>query len=123
MSPNIIVKKYEHFNTSFKDWDSPKGKWVRSKEHYEQLMRENGMVSFEEGNRQVEANKNRREREYKKGLTPKAMDLCKEIQGMGKADGTLKAGSNLIDAMKDVGVKFDARLPSCYQDKGGFGKE
>lgn len=43
----IIIKKYEHVNTAFQNWNTPKGRYISSKSDYEKAMREEGMVSSE----------------------------------------------------------------------------
>lgn len=49
--PYIHVRNYEHINRAFDNWDTPYGKRVRNKAHYEQLMKEQGMISTEEAQR------------------------------------------------------------------------
>ena len=57
--PAIIVKNYEHFNRSLPNWDTPKGKYIKTKDQYDRAMKEAGMISYEEMNRIVESNKNK----------------------------------------------------------------
>mgnify|MGYP003349363528 CR=1 FL=1 len=46
--PNIIVKKYEHINRALPNWDTPTGKYIKDKDHYDYEMKKAGMVSYDE---------------------------------------------------------------------------
>ena len=114
----IIVKKYEHFNRSLGNWDSPKGKYIGSKAQYEKELAKQGFVSFEE----AEKMKTNPHKEYK-GISVKAMEVCKAAKDMADRKGNLRIGTRLQKAMESVGVSFDMdKLPKHYQDidKGGI---
>jgi len=113
---NIIVKNYEHFNRSFGNWDSPKGKYISSRSAYEKELAKQGFVPFE----QAEKMKVNTHKEYK-GISTKAMEVCLAAKSMADRKGRLKIGSKLQKGMESVGVSFDmSKLPKCYQDKGGM---
>ena len=113
MSPNIIVKKYEHFNRTM-------GCYIKSRAHYEKEMQKRGFVDWETGERMVqEAKKNKKD--YN-GLSDKAMGVIKSAWQQKDKKGNLKASDKLIDGMKECGVSFDACqwVTSYDKHKGGF---
>ena len=114
--PNIIVRNYEHFNTSLGNWDSPKGKYISSKAHYEKELAKQGFVTFE----QAEKVKTNSHKEYK-GISAKAMEVCRAAKEQADRKGNLRIGSRLQKGMEKVGVSFDmSKLPKHYQDCGDF---
>ena len=118
---NIIVKNYEHFNTALGNWDSPKGKYISSRAHYERELAKQGMIPFE----QAEQMKVDTHKPYD-GISKKAMDVCNAAKGMADKRGNLKVGTRLQKGMESVGVSFDlSRLPKHYMEetKGGIYNE
>lgn len=116
--PNIIVKNYEHWNTSLGNWDSPKGKYISSRAHYEKELAKQGFVSFEK----AESIKTDSHKPYQ-GISAKAMEVCKAAKDTADKKGNLRIGTKLQKGMESVGVSFDmSRLPKHYQDidKGGM---
>ena len=113
---NIIVKKYTHFNRSFKHWDTPKGKLIRSKAHYEEEMKRGGFVGYEEGSRIAEQTYNYNN--YKR-LSSEAQDVIKAARLQSDRKGNIKPSEKLIDGMKRVGVKFNIPdwCPRHYKDR------
>lgn len=113
----IIVKKYEHFNTSLPNWTTPKGVYVKSKDHYDRLCKESGMVPYEK----IEYKSNRKE--YT--LSHKAKEIIKAASQVKDKKGNVKLGDRTIDAMKSIGAirkisDWNKHLPSNYQKVGGF---
>jgi hypothetical protein len=129
MSVGIIVKNYEHMNRSFPNWDTPRGKYISSRAHYEREMAKNGMIPFE----QAEQIKNTNTHKPYDGISAKAMEVCYAAKQMADKKGKLRIGSRLQKGMESVGVSFDMSklpknndmdmLPSHYQrdiKQGGF---
>ena len=116
---NIIIRNYEHWNTALPNWDSPKGKYIRSKAHYEQELAKAGMVSFD----QAEKNKVDSHKPYKE-MSREAMEVCKAAKDIADKKGNLRIGTRLQKGMEKVGVSFDMdKLPKHYQEditKGGI---
>ena len=115
---NIIIKNYEHINSALPNWDTPTGKYIRSRSHYEQELAKAGMVSFE----QAEKNKVDPHKPYK-GISKEAMEVCNAAKDMADKKGRLRIGTRLQKGMEKVGVSFDMdKLPKHYQDieKGGI---
>jgi len=96
----IIIRKYEHVNRSFPNWDTPKGKYVKNKKHYEELMKKHNMVPFKENN----------PKEMK--WVPSA-DLKKtlgEFKQMADKKGNIKLGGRAVEKMKKMGVSFNPKF-------------
>jgi len=114
----IIVKRYEHYNRSFKKWDSPKGRYISSRAEYEKAMKEEGLIPLEQA--KVIAEKVQQEgREYPNKLSPKAMSLLRSVHKDKK--GRIKLSDRQVDALKEVGAKVEMPdwLPKHYKE-GGF---
>ena len=72
-------------------------------------MAKGGFVTYEQGTRQAEQSKKEKKLTYS-DLSPKAKAVIQSASNMRDSKGNLKAGSRLIDAMKEVGVHFDRRF-------------
>ena len=115
----IIVRKYEHFNRSFKHWDTPKGKYIRTKRQYNEAMAREGMVPYEEAKERVEKFDDKLNKSTYGPLSRKADSLIRSVHGGKK--GKIALSDRQIDAMKEVGVNFNAlHCPKHYQKEGGF---
>lgn len=127
--PNIIVRNYEHINRSFSKWDTPYGKRIHSKKHYEEECKKEGMIPYERAQEQAE--KTRREQTTDpRRLSSEALGLAKaafEAKRAGR--GGEHPSGRMIEAYKKVanisGSKLKAinhyynTLPSHYNPKGG----
>ena len=115
----IIVKKYQHFNRSFKKWDSPKGRYISSRSEYEKAMKEEGMIPYEQAKEIAECQQHKRE-EYPNKLSPKAMSLLTSVNV--KKDGKIKLSDRQVDRLQEIGVKVKLPdwLPKHYKEAGGF---
>lgn len=108
---NIIIKKYDGYNRSL-------GCYIKSKAHYEKVMKAKGCVSWDEGVKLVEKANKDRIKPYDKP-SEKAMAVIQTAKQSGDSKGNIRCGDRLIDAMKEVGVHFDREVPKNI-DKGGF---
>jgi hypothetical protein len=110
----IIVKKYEHYNRTL-------GCYIKSKKHYQDEMKRQGMVDWDTGCRLADEHNAKAAQPYK--LSEKAERVIREAVHNSK-DGKVNMGSRLVEGMKDIGVKFDYynTLPKHYQE-GGFYEE
>ncbi len=117
----IIVKNYNHINKAFGNWDTPEGKLVKSKDHYDRLMKEGGYVVAEEG---IDRNKNRDGKAYK--LSKEAWEIIKTAKNhVGKNGKIGHLPGRTIEAMKKMGainknIPNYMKLPTAYTNKGGF---
>lgn len=110
---NIIVKKYQHYNSSM-------GKYIKTKRDYFTEMDRGGYVSQEEGERRAKTAREQARKDYK--LSDKARQLLYCAEQTKDKKGNIKVSDRMVDGMKDVGVNFN--IPSIYKDlpldKGGF---
>lgn len=109
----IIVKKYEHYNRAL-------GTHVKSKDHYDRLMKQGNYVSYEENQGKVKDNGNK---PYV--LSQKGWDIINAAKRRKDKNGKVKLSDQTIDAMKEIGaigkkVPSYMQLPSAYSGKGGF---
>ncbi len=118
--PAIIVKHYNHLNKAFPVWDTPQGKLVKSKDHYDRLMKENNMISYEES---IERSKYNGQKPLV--VSQKALDLVNEAKNRKDSKGRVrldgKFGEELVK-MGAIGKKIPnyMKLPQKYQEMGGF---
>ena len=117
----IIVKQsYAHHNRSFSNWDSPKGVWVKNKDHYDRLCKEQGMVSYDKAQAECTGPKLK---EYK--LTKESEQLIKEARLRADSRGNVKLSDKMIDVLVKKGavgkkVPDYMKLPAHYGKKGSF---
>lgn len=105
---HVIVKNWEHFNRSFKNWDTPYGVHVKSKDHYDRLMKEQGMVSIDK----VKSSEGLKD--YK--LSAKAKGIIEACKASTDSKGKIKSlGDNTIKAMKEIGAIGKKEVPSYMQ--------
>lgn len=117
----IIVRKWEHYNKSFKNWDHPtKGKWINSKAQYDECMAREGMIPYEKA-REISANREKQIAQSYNGISEKAKVLISSVN-KGK-NGKIKLSDKQIDGLKEVGAKLSLPdwCPSHYKS-GGFSK-
>ena len=112
----INVKKYEHMNKSFPNWDTKNGKYVSSKAHYEQLKQHYGMMDSDKAREIAEKAKEQKKKPYI--LSDKAKEVIEAAKQSSK-NGKLKMSDKLIDGMKEVGVNFDVP-EGLNPNEGGF---
>lgn len=90
---------YNHINKAFGNWDTPEGKLVKNKDHYDRLMKENNMISYEES---VDREKNKKQKEYVP--SQKAKDILKAAKSGMDKKGNITLSDNTIEAMKSIGA-------------------
>ena len=117
----IIVRNYAHINKAFSGWDTPHGRIVKSKDHYDRLCKEQGMISYEES---VEMSKNNGKKPYV--LSEKGKAIIQAAKNSKDSRGNVKLSDRTIDAMKSIGainknIPSYMQLPTAYS-KGGFYK-
>ena len=111
---NTIRKTYEHFNKAFKNWDTPTGRYISSKAHYEKVMAEEGMVSDKEADKRG-LHKDAKRKEYKVSReTTQLIEAVKQTKGR---DGKIHPTKRQIDALKNKTKDGTAAL-SYAREKG-----
>lgn len=119
--PAIIIKNYEHLNKAFPVWDTPQGVHVKSKDHYDRLMKTHNMVSSEESEQQ---SKKYKPKDYV--LSKKAWEIIKVAKNYADKKGKIgNLPTRTIEAMKEIGainknIPSYMQLPTAYQNKGSF---
>ena len=116
----IIVKRWEHINSAFKNWDTPKGKYIRSKRHYYNVLKKSGLIPYEEACRIAEKNS-----VEKKWVPSKdCIEMMNSVMGKGDKNGKIVLGQHpkLVEAMKKKGMTFELPdwCPKHYSKEGGF---
>ena len=87
---------YSHFNDSL-------GKYIRSKRHYKEEMKRQGMVSFEEGEDIACRARERSHKDYKP--TKETEKFLSEVNMRAK-DGKVKLSGREMAYMEKIGVNF-----------------
>ncbi len=120
MATSIVIKNYNHLNKSFGDWDTPEGKLVKNKDHYDRLMKENNMISYDKA---MQQSKDSGLKPYV--LSKNAWDIIKTAKQSKDNKGNVKLSDRTIDAMKKIGAigknipKYMTR-EEMSTTKGGF---
>jgi hypothetical protein len=115
----IVVKNYEHFNRSLPNWDTPKGKYIRSRAHYEEECKKAGMISYERCSSICDEKQKAKDAPF--SVSNETKELMVSVKSRAKKDGTVSLTGREVDYMKSKGMRFDRRLPEHYHtDKGGF---
>lgn len=121
---NIIVKQsYNHINSSLPGWDTPKGRYVKNKDHYDRLCKESGMVSFEQAQEIADKARSTKIKDYKP--SKEALEIIKAAKNSSDKNGNVKLSDRTIEAMikkKAIGQKIPdyMKLPELNKEKGGF---
>lgn len=120
----IIVKKYEHFNRSLPNWNTPKGVYIKSKDDYDRKLKEAGMVSYEKMQQTVESNRAKLDKPYT--ASPRALGIVREAIKNADKQGRTKLSGRAADALIEMKAKLAAtpqRLKEAKPLKGGmYGK-
>lgn len=117
--PAIIVNNYAHINRSLPNWDSPYGKIVKSKDHYDRLMKENGMISYEKAQEIASGPKTK---DYI--LSKNAKAIIEQARNSKDRRGNVKLSDKTVTAMVKMGaigkkIPNYMKLPAGYTT-GGF---
>jgi hypothetical protein len=113
--PNIIVKKYEHYNRAM-------GKWIGSRKQYEQEMVKGGYVPFDKAEQMVEQAKERNTKKYD-GLSEDKMRFLYQVKNLADKDGNIPTTERFVEGLKKHKVisRDLSNLPKHYQ--GGFNED
>lgn len=114
----IIVKSYQHFNRALPNWNTPKGVYVKNKDHYDRLVKENNMISHDDMQRQAESKKLK---DYK--FSQEGWEIVKAAKNSKDSRGNVKLSDRTIAAMIKkgaIGKKIPSymQLPAHYCKKG-----
>lgn len=104
----IIVKTWGHYNTAF-------GTYVKNKDHYDRLMKENNCISYEE---QCDRTKNNGNKPYV--LSKDAEDVVRAAKIQRNSKGQIKLEGKLGEKLISMGainkkVPEYMKLPLAYR--------
>lgn len=91
--PEIIVKNYSHINSALPNWDTPRGKLIKSKDHYDRCVKEAGMTSYENI-------KSPQRKEYQ--ISDKAREIIRTAKNSVDKKGNVRLSDRTIDAMRSL---------------------
>lgn len=107
-----IIKDYEHFNTSFGNWDTPRGKYISSKKQYMEEMAKGNYKPYDGGGKHEE----------KRWKPSEGLQVAlNELKNMGDKKGNINVATSgrMIEQMKKMGVNFNPKfMPTDL--KGGI---
>lgn len=112
----IVIRKYEHFNKSLPNWDSPKGKYISSKKQYNDELKKNNMIPFEEAQRMI------KDKEKKWTPSKDCIDMIKTVYETKNKKNEIVLGRfpKIVDALKKKGMTFKIPKWITGQTQGGF---
>ena len=118
----IIVRNYAHVNRSLPNWDTPNGRIVRDKEHYDRLCKENNMVPFERAQEIAEKSRQAKIKPYT--ITKESEAIIKSAKAGADRKGNVKLGDRAIDALIKKGA-IGKKIPEGFKlpadsSKGGL---
>jgi hypothetical protein len=102
----IIVKSYAHVNKALPNWDTPHGKVIRSKDHYDYEMKKAGMVSYEQAQQMATGPKLK---DYK--LSKDAQAIIESARASADSKGNVKLSDKTVAAMIKKGA-IGKKIPS-----------
>jgi len=118
---NIIVRNYNHINSSLPNWDTPTGKFIRNKRHYYEELKRHNMIPQEEADDRADKASKANRKDYK--LSGDTRQLLQTIKDTKDKTGKVRIKGKALEKMIDMGAiakRADlALLPSHYQE-GGF---
>lgn len=114
----IVKQSYAHYNRTL-------GMNIRSKDHYDRVCKERGMVSLEQAHELAEKGKKENIKDYK--VSDQSIAIINAARQTADKKGNIKLGDRAIDALlskKAIGKKIPSymQLPAAYTGKGGFEK-
>lgn len=105
----VINRNYEHYNRAL-------GKYIKSKRHYEDEMKRQGMVSFEKGEQMAKDAQEKMHKDYKPN--DEMIKFFYQVKGSVDKNGHLKLSGRQISYMEKMGVDF--KRPEDKGTEGGF---
>lgn len=112
----IIVKQsYNHYNRSL-------GMQIKNKDHYDQVCKEGGWVSYEQAEAMAEKGRKEKIKDYK--ISKESQELIQYANSIKDKKGNVKLSGKAIDKLIDkkaIGKKIPSymQLPAAYH-QGGF---
>jgi hypothetical protein len=99
-SSQIVIKKYDGYNDAL-------DMHIKSKAHLDRVVKERGLVTFEEGQRIAAKARNENRKQYKLGNDAK--DIIEHAKNSADRKGKIKLSDRAIDKMIEKGYLKHAR--------------
>jgi hypothetical protein len=98
---NILIKNYEHINRSFPNWDTPQGKYIKSRKHYEEELSKGGFKPYD-GSGRAEQKKWQPSDNLQRNIN--------QLKSRADKKGNLKVDDGMVRQLKDMGVSFNPKF-------------
>lgn len=110
---------YFNFGKHYQGYNKAMGKYIYNKSHYEEEMKNGGYVSYDEA-QEIVAAKKAQKKQYTTSKT--AHEILEACKSSTDKKGNVRMPDRAVDALKDMGMKFDRSLPEKYRniEQGGF---
>lgn len=105
----------------FRGYNKALGCFVEGKEHYKRILKQKGLVPFEEADRLAEEFDRTHHRPKELELSPKAQDIIRSIKITADRHGNIHLGDRAINALREIGaIGNDSEYEPGYTTTGGF---
>lgn len=105
----------------FRGYNKSLGCFVEGKEHYKRILKQKGLVPFEEAERLAQEFDNNHRIPEELSLSPKAQDIIRSIKSTADKNGNIYLGNRAIEALREIGaIGNDSQYEPAYTLQGGF---
>ena len=104
---------YFNFNKEYTGYNKAMGKYITGKNHFYEEMKRGGYCFKDEADQRVEEVKERRKRYSTSSDAHAILEACK---ASADKKGNVKMPDRAVDALKNMGVKFERNLPEHYRN-------
>ena len=105
----------------FRGYNQSLGCFVESKEHYKLLLKQRGLVPFDEADRLAAEFDSKNSRKEELSLSPKAQDIIRSLKITADKNGNIKLGQRAINALMEIGaIGNDSEHAPQYANQGGW---
>lgn len=105
----------------FRGYNEALGCFVESKAHYKRLLKQRGLVPFQEAERLAEEFDHKNCRKQELELSPKAQDIIRSLKLTADKNGNIKLGDRAIQALMEIGaIRGNSPYEPEYSLSGGF---
>lgn len=105
--PYIKVNNYEHINRSFKNWNTPNGRYIRSKADYEKALHEEGMVTEKQARDMGYTDTPKTKQRYE--LSNKSKSLLESVRNTKDVNGKIRPTQRQIAELKQQ-FKYNSQI-------------
>lgn len=105
--PGIHIKNYEHVNRSFKNWNTPNGRYISSKADYEKALAEEGMVTEKQARDRGLTDNDKTKKKYE--ISKESIQLLNSVRNTRDANGKLRPTQRQIQQLKQK-FKYNTKV-------------